>query len=146
MSAVKKIYDYSAEEIEDYSKASLEKVTTIKHQRFSAQRKKALKRLRLLMAFKMTFIIVSFMGLMGIVIYQNSAINEYKYDVSSLQNELHSLETQRKEVIAFIEKETDLRKIEEKAVTQLNMQYPIAEQTRYIKSNLHKNLSKAFND
>jgi DNA gyrase/topoisomerase IV subunit A len=121
-------------EIQQFNQSQTAKIISIKQKRLEKEnaRKKAICQFRNTL-YSVTIVLV-FALIFGSIIYQNSLVNEAKYDIFNLKSEIKSLEAQIEEMNAKLESHTELKNIETKAMNQLNMQYPTKEQIVYLDS------------
>lgn len=121
-------------EIEQFNHSQAEKIVSIKKKRLEREKakKKALNQVANLLCS--IAIVVIFAVIFGSIIFQNSLVNEAKYDIFNLKSEIKSLNAKVEEMNAKIENHTELNNIEKIAIDELNMQYPTKEQLVYIDS------------
>lgn len=119
-------------EIQQFNQSQTAKIINIKQKRLEKEnaRKKAMCQIR--NTFYSLAIVLIFALIFGSIIYQNSLVNEAKYDIFNLKSEIKSLEAQVEEMNAKLESHTELKNIETIALNQMNMQYPTKEQIVYL--------------
>lgn len=114
-----------------------EKIISIRNERIKREQVKRARRSKLKMHICTLFVVLSFALVLGHVVYQNSIINEAKYEIFNLKTEIKSLTAQSEELQVKIEKQTDLKTVEKIAVEKLGMQYPAQDQTVTIDAKHH---------
>lgn len=129
MGASLKAHDF---EVEAFNRSQTEKIVHIKKARMAREQEKRKHQSRFWTHCCSIFIVLLFALVMGSVIYKNSIINETKYEIFNLRSEIKSLNAKAEELTAKIERQTELKNIEQIAIQQLNMQYPTKEQIVYI--------------
>lgn len=129
MAASLKVYDY---EVEAFNRSQTEKIVHIKKARMAREKEKRKHQSRFASHCCSIFIVLLFAVVLGTVIYKNSIINETKYEIFNLKAEIKSLNAKAEELSANIERQTELKNIEQIAINQLNMQYPSQAQIVYI--------------
>lgn len=122
-------YDF---ENESNNLSQTAKILHIKNERLKRENAKNKKKCRWISNCCSFLIVVLFAGALGSVVYQNSIINETKYEIFNIKAEINSLNAKKEEMTARIEAKTQLKNIEYLAMTQLNLQYPKPEQIVYI--------------
>lgn len=114
-----------------------EKIISIRNERIKREQLKRARRSKFKMHICTLFVVLSFALVFGHVIYQNSIINEAKYEIFNLKTEIKTLTSKSEELQVKIEKQTDLKTVEKIAVEKLGMQYPSQDQTVTIDSKHH---------
>jgi cell division protein FtsL len=127
----------SAYEIEQFNYSQAEKIVSIKKKRLEREKAKKKALNQVVNLFCSIAIVMVFAVIFGSIIFQNSLVNEAKYDIFNLKSEIKSLNAKVEEMNAKIENHTELNNIEKIAIEELNMQYPSKEQMVYIDSNFH---------
>lgn len=122
---------------ESFEKSQTEKIISIRQERIKREQDKRARRSKLKMHTCTLFIVVSFALVMGHVIYQNSILNEAKYEIFNLKTEIKSLNAKAEEMQVKIENQTDLNTIEKIATEKLGMRYPSQDQIVYIDAKYH---------
>jgi cell division protein FtsL len=125
----------SAYEIEQFNYSQSEKIVSIKKKRLEREKAKKKAFNQVVNLFCSVAIVLVFAVIFGSIIFQNSLVNEAKYDIFNLKAEIKSLNAKVEEMNAKIENHTELNNIERIATEELNMQYPSKEQLVYIDSN-----------
>lgn len=122
-------------EIEQFNHSQAEKIVSIKKKRLEREKVKKKAFNQVVNLFCSVVIVMLFAVIFGSIIFQNSLVNEAKYDIFNLKSEIKSLNAKVEEMNAKIENHTELNNIENIAINELNMQYPSKEQLVYIDSN-----------
>lgn len=125
----------SAYEIEQFNYSQAEKIVSIKKKRLERDKAKKKAFNQVVNLFCSVAIVMIFAVIFGSIIFQNSLVNEAKYDIFNLKSEIKSLNTKVEEMNAKIENHIELNNVEQIAVNELGMQYPSKEQLVYIDSN-----------
>ncbi len=125
----------SAYEIEQFNHSQAEKIVSIKKKRLEREKAKKKALNQVVNLFCSIAIVIVFAVIFGSIIFQNSLVNEAKYDIFNLKSEIKSLNANVEEMNAKIENHTELNNIEKIAIDELGMQYPSKEQLVYIDSN-----------
>lgn len=125
----------SAYEIEQFNYSQAEKIVSIKKKRLEREKAKKKAFNQVVNLFCSVAIVLIFAVIFGSIIFQNSLVNEAKYDIFNLKSEIKSLNAKVEEMNAKIENHTELNNIEKIAIEELNMKYPSKEQLVYIDSN-----------
>ncbi|MBM7560495.1 hypothetical protein [Fusibacter tunisiensis] len=119
-------------EIEEFNQTQTAKIIQIKQKRLEKENAKKKAMCQIKNMFFSICVVFFFASVFGAVIFQNSLVNEAKYNLFNLRNEIKSIEARIEEVEANLERHTELQNIEVIAKEQLNMQYPVKEQIVYI--------------
>lgn len=122
-------------EIEQFNHSQAEKIVSIKKKRLEREKAKKKALNQVVNLFCSIAIVMIFAVIFGSIIFQNSLVNEAKYDIFNLKSEIKSLNAKVEEMNAKIENHTELNNIEKIAIDELGMQYPTKEQLVYIDSN-----------
>lgn len=84
--------------------------------------------------------IVAVFGILSLIVLRYAMINEVKYNIYSLQNEINALNIQIEELNTKLDGSIVLETIERQAIDELGMQYPKAEQIVYLNSHWNYSL------
>ncbi|MGX8797875.1 cell division protein FtsL [Fusibacter sp. JL298sf-3] len=132
MSQAARQYDWDEQDLKQFNQSQTEKIISIRKERLAREQVKRANRSKIKMHLCTLTIVLAFAFVVGHVIYQNSIINEAKYDIFNLKSEIKTLTAKTEELQVKIEEQTDLSTIEQIATEKLGMQYPTKEQTVYI--------------
>lgn len=84
--------------------------------------------------------IVAVFGLLSLIVYRYAMINEVKYNIYSLQNDVKALNITIEELNTKLDGSIVLDTIEKQAIEELGMQYPMPEQIVYLNSHWNYSL------
>jgi|GEM_PF-1712616 len=123
----------------DYSQFRQGKVDRL-HTNFKEESEKQIRQKRVAFFMKAAIGIIAVFGMLSLVVYRYAMINEVKYNIYSLENEINALNIQIEELNTKLDGSIVLETIERQAIDELGMQYPQPEQIVYLNSHWNYSL------